>query len=47
MKITIEIENSLIKFFKDYIDDTEPVEVMIPKMLNLLRELIRQANKQH
>gem|GEM_PF-4905824 len=44
-KITLEIENDLITFFRKHIDDTEPVEVLLVKMLKLLRELLLVANE--
>ncbi len=44
MKVTLDLDNELIGFFKDYIDDTEPVEKLLENMLKLLRELIKNTN---
>ncbi len=43
-KYTIEIDDEVIEFFRDMIDDSEPVEIMLPKMLKLLQEIIKTAN---
>ena len=40
MKVLIEIKNDLVKFFRDNIDDTEHIEILLAKMLNLLREIL-------
>ena len=42
----IDIEDDLVNFFKDNIDDSEPTESMLAKMLKFLRELLVTANKQ-
>lgn len=43
-KIFLEIDNDLIEFFQTHIDDTEPVEVLLHKMLKLLREMLKISN---
>jgi len=42
-KVLMEIDNDLIEFFLEHIDDTEPVEVLLHKMLKLLKELLTEA----
>jgi len=44
-KFSIEVENDLIKFFRDNIDDTEPIEVLLVHMLRLLREILLSTIK--
>lgn len=44
MKITLDIEKELIEFFRNNIDNSEPVEIMLVKMLRLLREILCLAN---
>ena len=43
-KYEIEIPNDLIWFFKKYVDDTQPTEILIVQMLKLLREMLKVAN---
>ena len=45
MKVLIEIEQDLVKFFRDNVDDTQPLDVLLVQMLKLLRELLTIANK--
>jgi len=45
MKYTIEVDKSLVAFFREKIDDTIPVEVLLSKMLGFLRELLILANE--
>ena len=40
----LDIDDTLMKYFRDKVDDTEPAEIMIPKLLKLLRELLEAAN---
>lgn len=46
LKVILEIESELIEFFQKHIDDTEAVEVLLVKMLKLLREMLKMANKE-
>jgi len=41
MKYMIDINYDLVEFFRKNVDDTEPVEVLLVKMLKLLRELLK------
>jgi len=40
----LEIENDLVKFFQDNIDNTQPVEILLVQMLKLFREMLLLAN---
>lgn len=40
MKILIEVKNDLVKFFRNNVDNTEPIEVLLVNMLKLLREIL-------
>lgn len=44
MKILLDIDEELLQFFRENIDDNEPAEIMLVKMLKLLRELLETAN---
>ena len=41
----IDIDEELIKYFRNKIDDSESTEIMLPKLLKLLREILETANK--
>lgn len=43
-KVLISVDDDLIKFFINKIDDTMPTEILLVKMLRLLRELIEIDN---
>jgi len=42
----IEAEEDLVNFFTENIDDTEPIEILLVRMLNLLQEMLKLANAQ-
>ena len=46
-KYTIEIEDELIKYFRENIDATEKTEIMLVKLLKLLREILETANSRY
>ncbi len=43
-KFEIEVDSETIQFFRENIDDREPVEILLSKMLKLLKEILKAAN---
>lgn len=39
----IDIDDNLIEFFRNKIDNTMPVELLLVKMLKLLREILETS----
>jgi hypothetical protein len=42
-KYLIDVDCDLVDFFVSNIDDTERVEILLAKMLKLLREILRET----
>jgi len=41
----LEIEDDLMNYFKEHIDETQPEEVLLVQMLKFLREILKIAEK--
>ena len=46
-KYTIEIDEELIRYFRKNVDDKETPEIMLVKLLKLLREILETANSHY
>ena len=40
-KYLLEVEDDLIQYFKENVDDTQPTEVLLVQMLRFLREILK------
>ncbi len=43
-RYTVEVEDNIINFFREKINNSESIEIMLSKMIKLLQEILIAAN---